>query len=259
MKVVCQYDVDLQRFLKEVVDYCIAKYGEGLHLNQLREIELKNKSVFNYEKDGMICENGKKIVLSSRLYEMLPTLDIEKINNDDKFILLIYSLYHEMCHVSDFEVYPYLYGRAVHTQNKWEALAMIFWLEYLVEKRCFQRLGIIKCELYEQFQSEKLCCNKFDTNTANVSNFFYFTKSISYLVAKIMWQNETKEYLQQICDRLLKEYVEELVEELYKLEEQGFFDDEKKLSQLINIMKRYYKKCLYAYDMHIALLESQKR
>lgn len=249
MKVVCQYNVDLQRFLKGVVDLCIAKYGEGLHLKGLREIELKNKSVFDYEKDGMICENGEKIVLSSRLYEMLPTLDIEKIISNDKFKLLIYSLYHEMCHVSDFEVYPHLYYKAVHTQNKWDALAMIFWLEYLVEKRCYQRLGVIKCELYEQFQSEKLCCNKFDSTTGNVSNFFYFTKCISYLVAKIMWEEETEEYLQQTRDGLLKEYVVKLIEEISKLEKQGFFDDENKLSQLVLIMKRYYEKSLHAYEM----------
>lgn len=248
MKVVCEYDADLQRFLKEVVDLCIAKYGEGLHLKQLREIELKNKSAFDYEKDGNICENGEKIVLSSRLYEMLPTLDIKKINNNDKFKVLIYSLYHEMCHVSDFEMYPNLYYRAMHTQNKWDALAMIFWLEYLVEKRCCQRLGIIECELYEQFQSEKLCCNIFDITTGNVSNFFYFTKCISYLVAKIMWGEEEKEYLQKICDRLLREYVEELVEELSKLENQGFFDEENKLTQLTFIMKQYYKKSLQAYE-----------
>ncbi len=251
MKVVCQYDADLQRFLKEVVDFCVAKYGEGLHLKQLREIELKNKSAFSYEKDGMFCENGTKIVLSSRLYEMLPTLDISKLNQNEEFKLAIYSLYHEMCHVSDFQVYPNLYDRAVYAQNKWDALAMIFWLEYLAEKRCCQRVGIVECELYRQFQSEKLCCNIFDTVTGNVSNFFYFTKCISYLVAKIMWGNDTKEYMQQIGDRLLKEYVEELVEELSNLERQGFFDDEEKLFQLIQIMKRYYKKSLCVYEVQI--------
>lgn len=251
MKVVCRYDADLQRFLNEVVDFCMDKYGKGLQLKQLQEIELKEKSELNYKKDGMICENGEKIVLSSRLYEMLPRLDIEKLSNNDTFKLLIYSLYHEMCHVSDFEIYPQLYHRAVHTQNKWDALAMIFWLEYLVEKRCCQRLGIIECELYEQFKNKKLCCNIFDTITGDVSNFFYFSKCLSYLVARIMWGEGKNEYLQQISDLLLKEYVEKLVEELSKLEKQGFFDDENKLSQLIFIMKRYYKKSLHAYEMQM--------
>ena len=78
MNIICQYNKELECFLRSVVEYTLCKYGQELNLNNLQQIELIDISEFELQKDGTTYENGTKIIVTSRLYDMLPCFSIEQ-------------------------------------------------------------------------------------------------------------------------------------------------------------------------------------
>lgn len=50
VKIICQYNKELEYFLEEVVEYTLSKYGQELNLVKLQEIELKDISEFVLKK-----------------------------------------------------------------------------------------------------------------------------------------------------------------------------------------------------------------
>ena len=98
MKVYCLYNEVFDQFLKEVVQLILSKYSSQLNIESLEEIELVNKNVYPYETDGRIISNSK-IVVTSRLYELLPCFDITTLKENENFIKLKKTLYHELRHI----------------------------------------------------------------------------------------------------------------------------------------------------------------
>lgn len=81
MNIICQYNKELEHFLENAVEYTLHKYGEELNLVNLQEIELMDISEFDLQKDGTTYENGTKIIVTSRLYDMLPFDEPEKLSS----------------------------------------------------------------------------------------------------------------------------------------------------------------------------------
>lgn len=238
----CFYDSNLDLFLNQLVSNCIENYCSDLTLEHLDKIELLKNSDYPSESDARFCMNEKKIIINSRLFDSLPVYDIEKLSTNDDFKQITYTLCHELYHVSDSITYPNLYKIGSSTTNLWEALSILFWLEYLVEQKCHSRIGKTNCELYDEFENINFCCTEFNLETWGSENFFFFTKSLSYFVSMIMWENDGKEHLNNVKDSLLCEYIKELSEELSKLDQLDFFDTPEQLYDLQQIMKKYYSK-----------------
>ena len=129
MNIICRYNKKLEDFLKSVVEYTLGKYGQELNLVNLQQIELINISKFNLEKDGSTDKNGTRIIVTSRLYDMLPCFSIEKIEKDTNFKKIVNTLYHEMGHITDWVRYPKLYAEAETMENVKVGLPALFWLE----------------------------------------------------------------------------------------------------------------------------------
>lgn len=73
MKVYCSYNQELHQFFNEVVELVVNRYGTQLNLTTLEEIELIKKEEIPYETDGKVL-SASKIIVTSRLYELLPNL-----------------------------------------------------------------------------------------------------------------------------------------------------------------------------------------
>lgn len=76
MKIYCLYNQKFHDFLNEVVELILDKYGSQLNIDTLEEVELVNKNTFQYDTDGRVVDSHK-IIVTSRLYELLPSLDIK--------------------------------------------------------------------------------------------------------------------------------------------------------------------------------------
>ena len=137
MEIVCKYNKDLEIFLKQVVQYVIDNYGDNLKLNKLKIIELVKKEEFAYSTDGKTCDDGTKIIVTSRLYELLPTLNLQQLQGDENLEALINTLYHEMIHVTDWNNMPNLYSAVITMNNSKHYLPGLFWL--------VQRNKFLKC------------------------------------------------------------------------------------------------------------------
>lgn len=242
MIITCPYNTELDLFLKQLVNNCIENYCSDLSLEHLSEIKLIKASDYPCASDARFYFDKSKIIINSGLLDLFPTYNINKLNTNDDFKLFIYTLCHELYHASDSIAYPNLYSLVSSPTNLWEVLSIIFWLEYLVEQKCHKRIGKTNCELYDQFESINFCCTEFNTETCNTNNFFYFTKLLSYFVAMIMWEKNGEKRLNNVKDRLLHDYIEELADELSKLDKLNSFDDPAQLHYLQKIMKKYYKK-----------------
>lgn len=64
MRVFCKYNIELDIFLKDVVEYTLDIFGRKLTLDALQEIELIDIKDFSYETDGRDCDGGKKIIVT---------------------------------------------------------------------------------------------------------------------------------------------------------------------------------------------------
>ena len=80
MQIYCSYNQELYDFLNKVVGLILDKYGTQLNISSLEEIELINKKDLPYETDGKVLSKSK-IIVTSRLYELLPTLTIGELND----------------------------------------------------------------------------------------------------------------------------------------------------------------------------------
>lgn len=242
MEIVCKYSTELESFLREVVQYTLNEYGEGLKLSRLKRIELMDKSEFEIAKDGSMCEEGTKIIVTSRLYDLLPTYDIDELLENLEFKMIVSTMYHEMVHVSDWCDYPKIYAIGDAMEDMKNALPALFWLEYLAEKRSCKVCDVNKKEFCEQFVNNKWHSYKSDWTSFDTSNFFYLNKVIPYFLAGITEKETRNYYLNRIDNKLLVEYIQKLFLEVEKLEQLLPFDDIDKLRGLYEIMDEYFKK-----------------
>jgi hypothetical protein len=238
MKIYCSYDETIDTFIKGVTKYTLKKFAASLNLEKLEEIEVQDIREFDYDTDGKIFDNGKKIVLTSRLFELLPSYDIKRLYRNINFKQIVNTLYHEMGHIHDMTVFPSLYGIVFKFENNKEALAALFWTEYLAEKR--SSLTDPNCrDFCTQFINTKWKPRINNLNDATVDNYFYLNKVLPYFIARNAVLED--DFIAKISNSLLKSYICELVSELNRLENLLPFDDVEVLNGLYEIMNSYYK------------------
>lgn len=242
MEIICEYDKELENFLKEVVKYTIGIYDNELRLDSLQKIELRNIKEFGYDTDGKTLEDGTIIWVTSRLYEKLPSYNIKEIEDNTNFIMIVNTLYHEMGHVTDWLVMPKLYNAALNIHDNKSMFAALFWLEYLAEKRSCSNGRVNGSEYCDDFVKKPWKAYRVDFETYTDDNFFYLNKTLSYFMGRTVKVDVRKKYMAVICNELLKEYIEELDVELRILEGKMPFDEVSELDQLYEIMNNYYKK-----------------
>jgi len=240
VNIICRYNKKLEDFLKSVVEYTLGKYGQELNLVNLQQIELINISKFNLEKDGSTDKNGTRIIVTSRLYDMLPCFSIEKIEKDTNFKKIVNTLYHEMGHITDWVRYPKLYAEAETMENVKVGLPALFWLEYIAEKRSCLKNDYDNFEFCNQFVKRQWHAYYSNFYDIKESNFLYLNKMLPYFLARTVDTNDREKYVNEINNELLKNYIQELRVEVDRLEKLLPFDEAEKLNILYGIMNKYY-------------------
>ena len=203
---------------------------------------------FDVPKDGMTCEEGTKIIVTSRLYEYLPNYHINDLKENAEFKQIVNTMYHEMGHVTDWLSYPKMYKIAESDNDIRKFMPALFWLEYLAEKRSCQNDFVGSMSICNQFIQHKWHSYKIDLTSVATSNFFYLNKVSSYFLARVMNGGIEENYMDEICNDLLKEYLKKLMIEIRRLETLLPFDDINFLNDLYEIMNCYYKKFKRAFS-----------
>lgn len=251
MKVFCSYDVRYDAFLKAVVKLTIDKYGSQLNIDSLKEIELINKNNLPYETDGKTL-NASKIIVTSRLYELLPNLEIDALEDNENYAMLRKTLYHEMGHINDMVVMPKLYncvlksfeGRNINA----DSITALFWVEYVAEKRTAFFENVYNLEICNDFVKRKWHCSIADPYARyGEKNFFYLTKLLPYFMARTNKKDLREYYLNWIENKLLIQYINEIDNEIRFLETKGVFDNVCFLKRLYTIIDKYYKAFMNKY------------
>lgn len=247
MKIYCLYNEEFDQFLKEVVEITLSKYGSQLNINSLEEIELVNKNVYPYETDGRIISNSK-IVVTSRLYELLPCFDVTTLIENDNFIKLKKTLYHEMGHINDMTLMPKLYECGFSEIHDKEQIASQFWLEYIADKRTATFEGFQYFDLCDSFVKEDWKCTMYSLDVNfTYTNFAYLIKVLPYFMAATREISIREKYINEIRNKLLVQFINELDIELRNLEESYLFDDVTMLNNLYKIINKYYRKFMLAF------------
>ena len=247
MKIFCKYSDILDKFLNEVVQYTLNLYSEELDISEVEEIELMSINEFNYDTDGRTYDEGRKILVTSRLYDKLPHLDISRLEDNEEFKMIVNTMFHEMGHATDWKKFPHLYYIATESDNKKDIVVSLFWLEYLAEKR-----SNVKCfsghnEFCIDFVSREWKAYRANLESSSEENYFYLNKLLAYFMGRTTEQKIRNHYLNMVNNSLLKEYILEIGKEISYLEEEYPFDDVSKLYGLYDIMNKYYKKFQIRY------------
>ncbi|GFI18166.1 hypothetical protein IMSAGC009_03338 [Lachnospiraceae bacterium] len=251
MKVFCSYDVRYDAFFKAVVKLTIDKYGLQLNIDTLKEIELIDKNDLPYEIDGKVL-SASKIIVTSRLYELLPNLEIDSLKNNEDYGMLRKTLYHEMGHINDMALMPKIYSCILESfENRninGDSIASLFWIEYVAEKRTAFFENVYNLEICDDFVKRKWHCSMADPYAHyGEKNFFYLTKLLPYFMARTNRKDLRELYLNRIENKILIQYVNEIDNEVRFLETNGLFDDVCFLKRLYTIIDKYYKTFMNKY------------
>ncbi|HIY01355.1 MAG TPA: hypothetical protein IAA26_05865 [Candidatus Blautia faecipullorum] len=247
MKIFCTYKKEYDKFLKEAVEYTIEMFGTQVNIEALEEIELMDIKEFGYDTDGKTYDNGKKILVTSRLYDMLPTLNISQLKSNNEFRLAINTLFHEMGHATDWLKMPRLYDTVMKAPKTREGISALFWLEYLAEKRSSEQKYISFDEYCNNFSKGNWRAYKANTNDLTEENFHWLCKHLAYFMGRTTDLKKRKRYIQVMVNPLLKEFVGETEKELLRLQEELPFDNVDKLRNLYEIINQYFIKFQKAY------------
>ncbi len=248
MRVQCMYNQKYEIFLEAVVDYVIDRWGNELDLSGLETIELVDISKFNYETDGKVYNEGKNILVTSRLYDELDVLDINECKNSNTFKLIVSTLYHELGHVSDWKKMPNLYRIVEENPMSAEGVASLFWLEYIAEKRNTEKKLVDHDSFCTDVAKSEWHAYKTEFGRAGSDNFAYLCKVLPYFMGRTIDLQKRKKYMGIMKNRLVKEFIIELDKEIKKLEKEYPFDDSKKLQGLYNIINIFFNKFRQAYE-----------
>lgn len=247
MKVFCKYNKEFDSFLKKTVKYTIDRYGQYLDVTDIEEIELRDIKNFPYETDGKTYDGGRKILVTSRLYELLPSFDIRKIKNDGNFKMLINTQFHEMGHATDWKRMPNLYNAVIMHPTSEDGIASLFWVEYLAEKRSQAFSPLDYDSFCNDFAKSHWRAYKSDLGSTGHDNFTYLCKVMPYFLVRTIELDKRKHYLDIMENQLLKDFILEINEEIERLEAIPLFDDTRELGGLYDIINKYFAEFQKAY------------
>jgi len=251
MQIYCSYNQELHKFLNKVVRLILDKYGSRVNLDTLEEIELVDKKDLSYETDGKVLSKSK-IIVTSRLYELLPSYEIDTLKNNQNYLMLRKTLYHEMGHINDMVFMPKLYECVLGGFNNGkinaECLSALMWIEYIAEKRTATFENVYNIEICDDFANMRWRCSLVDPYSHyDERNFFYLTKILPYFIARTVNKNIRRQYINRIENKLVVDYINEIEAELNYLESKAVFDDPIVLMELYGIIDKYFNRFMNRY------------
>lgn len=241
IKVTCSYNKKYEDFLVEVFNFVLTTYAQDLDLSALKEVILYKQEEFYYQTDGRTVGNGTIIVLSSRLFELLPCIRIKELSENSDFNLIVSTLYHEMGHVNDWLKMPTLYNKVMHTDEPQNVMAILLWLEYIAEKRsCIPKLTQkAHTDFCEAFIKWEWPAKDFNYIDANMNNYFYLVKAIPYFLARSCDPQKRTDYLSRMRNPIVRSFALEIDKEISLLENRPIFDYEEPLEPLSSVIRKY--------------------
>ena len=248
MHIQCTYNEEYEIFFKSVVDYVIDCWGDELDLSEVEIIELVDISKFNYETDGKVYNQGKNILVTSRLYDELDILDINKCKDSNTFKLIVSTLYHEMGHASDRKKMLNLYKIVEENPTSEEGVASLFWLEYITEKRNAEKNFVDYDSFCTDVVKSEWRAYKTEFGRAGSDNFAYLCKVLPYFMGRTIDPQKRKKYMGIMKNSLVKEFIIEVDKEIKNLEKEYPFDEPEKLQGLYNIINIFFNKFRDAYE-----------
>lgn len=237
LKIVCNYP-EWSPALNRIVDITLEQHAKELDLSNLKTIELIDSNKFSYDTDGKAVDDGTRIILTSRCFKML---DSENADNDTICLQIISTLYHELCHVSDFKKMPLIHQAAEQLSNDAsKGLPSLFFLEYLAEKRSSSINPEIHRPFCDDFASRKWKATKYNYYDSSESNYFYLLKACPYYIARVENLSGTDSHIKSVRNTLLKKMILEQRPLIHNYENIPVEKPEE-LSQLYMIMDKYYR------------------
>jgi len=236
LSIICRFNHKYEVFLKDLFDYVITRYGNGLELSKLKSIEMV-KSLSN-ESDGRMIDE-KSIQISSRLYKHLPTLDVSDLHYNDTFKIIVKTFYHELCHISEISVMPQIHQYGF-SQEGINFMVALFWIEYIVERKSYAIINLYDNKLCTDVAKNRWNISKLNYDEADCSNYFYLTKVLPYVIARIQVDGSANTYIKTIKNPIVQSMVYELNNEVLRIEVFYPFDGIENLRGIHELFEKYF-------------------
>lgn len=191
------------------------------------------------ESDGRMTD-AHSILISSRLYNQLPTLDINNLQGNEKFQLIVRTLFHELCHISEITTMPKIHRYSFSHKNIGYMIAL-FWIEYIVERKTCAKINSQIDELCIDAAENDWSISKLNFTDADCSNYFYLTKVLAYVIARVRATGEMTIYLKTIRNPIVKSMIYELNKEVTHLEVLYPFDNMEILNEIKRLFEKYWE------------------
>lgn len=231
---VCEFNKNYEIFLAEVYEYVVSNFARDFNLSSLNKIEIE-ESLPGLSDGRMIDPNN--ILLSKRLYDLLPILDIASLYGNDDFDSIVGALCHELCHINEQSVMPSIHEICYNEIKDINYCVALFWIEYIVETKTNAKITRNK----SNFCKDVALCNwniiKFNYEDADTSNYFYLIKILSYVLANCQMPT----YSNTIKNTTVKNMVIELYDAISQIKGLYPFDSINNLDEIKRIFLSYKK------------------
>ncbi len=232
---VCKFNKNYEVFLKHVYEFVIENFAKDFNLSVLNKIEIVPS--LPCLSDGRI--EGTTILLSKRLYDLLPTLDLDLLRDNDDFNLIISTLYHELCHLNEQTILPNIHAICNRDDIDIDYFVAQFWIEYIVEIKTNAVFKRNKSNFCDDIALNEWKINNADYDTQNTTNYFYLIKVLPYALA--YYHNEKSDYVARIKNPIVRNMTVELYDALSNIQNEYPVDDMNSLNEIKRIFLTYQK------------------
>lgn len=232
----CKFNRSYEIFLGEVYEYVVSKFAKEFDLSALTEIEIVHS--LPGSSDGRMVDNN--ILLSKRLYDLLPKLDIHD-NND--FNLVVSTLYHELCHINERTIMPNIHAVCYEEEKGIDYCVALFWIEYIVETKTDAVFRKDRSQFCHYLAESDWRIDRFNFDDNKTFNYFWLIKILPYVL--VAFHNKgISTYTERIKNKLVRNMVSELYNVILDLQKAYPFDDINKLCEIKRVMISYQKQFL---------------
>ena len=231
----CKFNKNYEVFLKLVYKYVVDNFAKDFNLSVLNKVEIVPS--LPCSSDGRI--EGTNILLSKRLYDLLPTLDLDLLRDNNDFDLIVSTLYHELCHLNERTILPNIHAICNRDDIDIDYFVAQFWIEYIVEIKTNAVFKRNKSKFCDDIALNEWKINKADYDTQNTTNYFYLIKVLPYALAYC--HNQKSDYVVQIKNPIVRNMVIELYDAISNVQNKYPVDDMNSLNEIKRIFSTYQK------------------
>lgn len=232
---VCKFNKNYEVFLKHVYEYVVENFAKDFNLSVLNKIEIVPS--LPCLSDGRI--EGTNILLSKRLYDLLPALDLDLLRDNNDFNFIVSTLYHELCHLNEQTILPNIHAICNRDDIDIDYFVAQFWIEYIVETKTNAIFKRNKSKFCDDIAINGWKINKADYDTQNTTNYFYLIKVLPYALAYC--HNQKSDYVAQIKNPIVRNMVIELYDAISNIQDKYPVDDMNSLNEIKRIFFTYQK------------------